>query len=66
MKYPKMLYFNIVEIWPKELEDAVTEYCSSVLKMTYEEKRKQVLDNFREKLFKSAIEYNRVKKEMSE
>jgi len=64
MKRPKL--YCIVEIWPKELEDAVTEYCSSVLKMTYEEKRKQILDNFREKLFESAKEYNRVKKEMNE
>jgi len=64
MKRPK--FYCAIEIWPKELEDAVTEYCSSVLKMTYEEKRKQILDNFREKLFESAIEYNQVKKEMSE
>jgi len=64
MKRPK--FYCVIEFWPKELEDAVTEYCSSVLKMTYEEKRKQVLDNFREKLFESVREYNRVKKEMSE
>jgi len=64
MKRPKL--YCIVEIWPKELKDAVTEYCSSVLKMTYEEKRKQVLDNFMEKLFESAREYSKTKKEMSE
>ena len=59
MKYPEMTYFNIVEIWSEELDKAVKDYCRDVLKMTVEEKRRQVIDDFRKKLFNSAIEYKK-------
>lgn len=65
MKYPIGVCQScqIVESWPKELDDAVEDYCKEVLKMTYEEKRRQIIDAFRVKLFDAALEYSKNKKE---